>query len=78
MVVLLALLSLALAQSPAPPRDRATALKDYVVILLPSGLKDGLSPRRPSFQEQLRKMGRTFTLSEGAPATLDLKLTEGL
>jgi hypothetical protein len=95
---------------------RGTALKDYVVILLPSNLKDGLSPRRyismlrpdqdgsfrtkglppgtytatalewveqgrqfvPTFQEQLRKAGKTFTLREGEPATIDVKLTEGL
>jgi Carboxypeptidase regulatory-like domain len=96
--------------------SRGTPLKDYVVILLPSGLKDGLSTRRfismlrpdqdgsfrtkampsgsytatalewveqgrqfvPNFQDQLRKAGKTFTLRDGQPTTIDLKLTEGL
>ena len=96
--------------------SRGTPLKDYVVILLPTGLKDGVSTRRfismlrpdqdgsfrtkamppgrytatalewveqgrqfvPSFQEQLRKAGKTFTLVAGEPATIDLKLVDGL
>jgi protocatechuate 3,4-dioxygenase beta subunit len=95
---------------------RGTLLKDYVVILLPSGLKEGLSPQRfirmvrpdqdgsfrvkglppgsyaataldwveqgrqfvPTFQEQLRKAGKTLTLREGQATTIDLKLTDGL
>jgi hypothetical protein len=96
--------------------SRGTPLKDYVVILLPVGLKDGLSPRRfismlrpdqdgsfrtkgmppgsytatalewveqgrqfvPNFQEQLRRAGKTLTLRDGEPTTIDVKLTEGL
>jgi hypothetical protein len=32
----------------------------------------------PTFQEQLRKAGKTLTLREGQATTIDLRLTDGL